>query len=43
MVERQNVLSTIMLKTVKLSNENVRMHLEIPENAMPDIYVATLV
>ena len=31
MVERQNILSTIMLKNVKLSNENVRLQLATPE------------
>ena len=30
-VERQNVLSTIMLKNVKLSNENVRLYLATPK------------
>ena len=38
MVERQNVLSTIMLKNVKLSNENVRLHISTAET-----YLATLV
>ena len=31
MVERQNVLSTIMLKNIKLSNEHVRLHLTTTE------------
>ena len=35
MAERQNVLSTIMLKNVKLSNEYVRLHLTTPEICQP--------
>ena len=31
MVVRQNDLSTIMLKNVKLSYENVKLHLAAPE------------
>ena len=31
MVECQNVLSAIMINNVKLSNENVRLHLATPE------------
>ena len=31
MVVRQNVLTTIMLKNVKLANGNVRLRLETPE------------
>ena len=40
MVERQNVLSTIMVKNVKHSNENIRLH---QKYAKPETYQAALV
>ena len=46
MVERQNVLSTIMLKKVKLCNENVKLHLATWQHqkyARPHTYPAPYV
>ena len=40
MAKRQNVLSTIMLRNVKLCNENVRLQ---QKYARPETYLANLV
>ena len=43
MVKRQNVLSTIMLKNVKLSNENADCNGQHQKYARPETYLGTLV
>ena len=42
-VVRQNILSIVMLKNVKLSNGNVRFHPANQKYARPEIYVVTYV
>ena len=42
MVERQNVLSTIMLKNDKLSNQTVRLHLTYLVTLVPIYWILKL-